>query len=175
MRLILIISLLLISCSEKSKISKSDISHKLGDSPDQIITNFKVDFIDSSWTKTKISAGYGYIFDKKRETILDSNVSAVFFEKNSTNRVSILTSDSALIDDNTKNMYAYQNVVVVSDSTGTRLETEYLEWNEKKQKLISTENVKIDSPEETIYGIGFESDINLNNYKIFKVNGIKKK
>ena len=69
-------------------------------------------------------------------------------------------------------MFATGNVLVISDSTKSQLETEELEWNNSTHKLHSQAFVRITSPKEIINGWGFESDENLSNYKIFKVNGV---
>ena len=88
--------------------------------------------------------------------------------------MSHLVADSAKIDDKTRDMFAFGNVVVVSDSTGSRLETQVLEWNNRTQRLYSNEFVRINTPNETIEGYGFESDPSLKNYRISRVSGVKR-
>ncbi len=68
-------------------------------------------------------------------------------------------------------MFAGGNVVVISDSSKVELKTPFLEWKNAEKKLYSTERVEISSPKEKIFGYGFESDLKLSNYKIFKVSG----
>ncbi len=84
-----------------------------------------------------------------------------------------LIADSARIDDNSHDMYAFGNIVVFSDSTNTRLETSFLHWSHSQQKFFSNVFVRITSPSEIIEGFGFESDQHLKNYKIYKVSGVK--
>lgn len=166
--------LLIISCSnDEESLPKTKVRISV-ETPDQIIQNFKVDFVDSSKVKAKLSAAFGYVYEDSKETILDSNIKLVFIAGSAGSQGTILTSDSARIDNRTSNLYAYSNVRIWSDSTQTSLETEFLEWNEKERKLFSTEYVEIISPEERIEGVGFESDQYLNNYKIYKVSGIRK-
>jgi LPS export ABC transporter protein LptC len=109
-----------------------------------------------------------------QETYLDGGLQVEFYSRSSGKRVSFLTADSAKIDDRTKNMLAWGHVVVIGDSSHSRLETSILHWDNKTQKLYSTEFVKITSPGEKLQGYGFESDQNLTNYKIFKVSGEQK-
>lgn len=170
---LLFLLIVFVGCNNQDEvIERSQIKVK-GEIPDQIITQFSVDFIDSSIVKAKLSAKRAYVFEDRKETILDSNVKLIFLTGSSGTKGTVLTSDSARVDDKTSNLYAYSNVKIWSDSTQTSLKTEILEWSEKDKKLYSTEYVVIDSPDEHIEGVGFESDQYLNNYKIFKVSGVR--
>jgi lipopolysaccharide export system protein LptC len=60
---------------------------------------------------------------------------------------------------------------VVINNEGSELRTQKLLWNNKTQKVYSDVLVRINTPTETIEGIGFESDQSLKNYKIYKVSG----
>ena len=173
---VLLIVATFISCNEqKTTPKKNKVKDAVGLGPDQISWDVKVNFIDSSYTKAILFAKRARIYQKKRETLLDSSIKVLFLSKTTGATVSTLTADSARIDDESKNMLAFGKVVVISDSTKTKLETSLLEWNNASQKLYSTEFVKITSPDEIIKGVGFESDQNLNNYKIFKVKSIDNK
>ncbi|MBE2188117.1 MAG: LPS export ABC transporter periplasmic protein LptC [Desulfobulbaceae bacterium] len=151
--------------------SKAAIIH---DKPDQIAYDIEVLFVDSSFTKAILKARKARIYNERYETFLDSGMQVTFFERNSP-ETSILTADSARIDDRTKNMLARGNVIVVAESKGRRLETQLLEWDNMRQKIYTTEFVTISTPTEIINGYGFESDPNLNEYKINRVSGIQKR
>ena len=142
--------------------------------PDQISWNIDIIFVDTSFTKANIKARRARVFQKKMETYLDSGLHVDFFSKTDFKRESYLDADSAKIDDRTKNMVARGHVVVISEKDHRRVETSVMEWNNITQKLSSKEFVKITSPVEKIEGYGFESDPNLNNYRIFKVSGEQK-
>ena len=144
------------------------------DYPDQIAWNLETLFIDSNFTKAKLYSSRGRIFNKKQLTILDGGVKVIFLSRSTGERISQLTCDSMVVDDNTKNMYAYKNVKIVSDSTHSTLETSEMYWNAAREKAISDKFVKIQTPNESIEGYGFESDQNLINYKILKVSGVKR-
>jgi LPS export ABC transporter protein LptC len=159
------------SCEEEEKVSTNEMDEHSETLPDQISWDVTVDFIDSSFTKAVLTARKALIYEKRKETILDSGLKVVFFSSKTGKRASVLTADSAKIDDITKDMMAMGNVVVISDSNQTKLETDLLMWKNKDEKLYSTEFVKITSPDEVLKGWGFESDLNLTNYKIFRVSG----
>ena len=141
--------------------------------PAHVVDNPIIHFLDSSHTKAVLRAGKARVLEDRMQTTLDSNVQVEFFSRASGSRISILTADSAVVDDRTKDMTARGNVKVVADSSGTTLTTSLLMWNNAQQKLHSTEFVRIESPTEILEGYGFESDQNLKNYKIYKVSGIQ--
>jgi LPS export ABC transporter protein LptC len=171
----LVSSLLLSSCdeSEKSRVKPNDSLAK-GISPDQTGWNIEVKFVDTSFTKAILNTGRTRVFQQRMETYLDYGLKVQFFSKKSGQRVSLLTADSAIIDDKTKNMVAKGVVRVVADSSGTVLQTSALYWDNKTMKIYTTEYVQITTRTETIQGYGFESDQNLTNYKIYKVSGIQR-
>ena len=63
-------------------------------------------------------------------------------------------------------------VVVVSDS-GITLYSETLSWESKDEKLQTKEEIMITTLDnDTLYGIGFESDSDLKNWKIIEPSGV---
>ena len=69
-------------------------------------------------------------------------------------------------------MIAISDVVVVSDS-GVTLFTDTLSWDNMREKIFTYDSVKfITESQDTLYGIGFESDVELNNWKILKPTGV---
>lgn len=161
------------SCSNTDKQTVNKDTTGYDPEVNQMVWNMKVKFIDSSYTKAILYADRGRVYPKRLQTILQGNIRVEFLSK-SAHRLSLLTADSVVIDDNTKDMTAYGRVIIISDSTHSKLETTLLQWRNKDQKLYSSEFVKINAPNETIQGYGFESDANVHNYKIFKVSGVQK-
>lgn len=140
--------------------------------PDQICYNLDIAFIDSSNTKATVKAKRAKVFADSNKTFLDSGVFVQFFNEFG-KKTGNLTAKNVEINDLTKDMFATGNVVVISDSSKTKLQTNELEWKNNTKKIYSNVYVKITSPNEIIEGFGLESDEKLNNYKIFKVTGIK--
>lgn len=169
---VVVITILNVECDDSQYVPRTkskNINYEI--MPDQISYDVEVFFADSSFTKAVLKAKRARIYQKRMETLLDGGIKVEFLSRYTGKRVSILTADSARIDDKTKNMLSGGHVIVVSDSSGTKLETSRLEWLNETQKLYSTEFVKIISSNEIIQGYGFESDQNLSNYKIFRVSG----
>ncbi|MCH8330090.1 MAG: LPS export ABC transporter periplasmic protein LptC [Bacteroidetes bacterium] len=81
-----------------------------------------------------------------------------------------LTAEYGIKYDHDPEMTVRNNVVVLN-TKGERLNTEELIWHEEEQKISSDKFVKITTPEEIIYGDGFESNQDFTNYRIKKIRG----
>lgn len=78
---------------------------------------------------------------------------------------SVLTADSGVVFASNKDMQATGNVKIVAPENAI-LHTDLLQWD-NRERLISTEHeVRIETTESTITGVGFESDPELKHMKI---------
>jgi hypothetical protein len=69
-------------------------------------------------------------------------------------------------------LIAIGNVVVLSDS-GVTLFTDTLSWDNLREKVYTDDEVIfITEEQDTLYGIGFESDVELKHKKILKPTGV---
>ena len=102
---------------------------------------------------------------------LDENVDADFFNEEEVYTTN-LKSKVAEIEEDRDYLIAIGDVVVVSDS-GVTLFTDTLSWDNVKERVFTDDRVTfITEQQDTLYGIGFESDVELNNWKILKPTGI---
>lgn len=62
--------------------------------------------------------------------------------------------------------------VLLQNAKGEKLETEYLVWDELKERIYTDEFVKITKEGQVIMGEGFESDIYFSEYTLKKSRGI---
>lgn len=86
--------------------------------------------------------------------------------------VSRLFADSADVNMQQNAMSAFGNVKVRSDS-GLVLMTETLRWEDKYDMVTTNDTVMFTTPEnDTIYGVGFESDVDLTHWKIYQPWGV---
>ena len=154
------------SCDDKFKPTQTELNTK--ETPAQESWNSTVVFSDSGVTKAVLKAGHISVFSDKGYTLIDSGAVVDFYRTGEV--ASTLTGNKGRIDDKTKDITIYDSVKVVNKE-GSELMTQKLFWNNKTQRVSSDEFVSIKTPNETIEGIGFESDQNLKNYKIFKVSG----
>lgn len=68
------------------------------------------------------------------------------------------------------NLWELKDSVVVINEKNDKLETEVLNWDQKKDLIFTDRFVKITSADQIIQGFGFESDSHLNHQKIKKVS-----
>ena len=164
--LFLLLVVLLAGCENKMKPTVVAVSGRL---PSQESWNSTVVFSDSGETRGILKAGHLLVFNDENKPYLGDSIRVDFFNDQG-QHTSYLTADSGIVDNNTNNLEAIGNVYVHSDS-GTSLWTQRLFWNDHTQKVTSNDYVKIVSKKETIEGIGFVSDRDLTNYRIFNVSG----
>ena len=168
-----ILALIISACSEEKVKPSIDLTVKGSELPSQESWNSTVFFSDSGKTKAVLKAGHLRVYENSQETILDSNISVDFyndFEQITTT----LTAKRGKVNDATEDLYAYDSVVVVSDS-GTTLKTDELMWRNKDRKIVSDKFVTILSPKEKIQGFGFESDQHLKNYVIYNITYVTRR
>jgi len=165
--LILFITVFIAGCSNEKVKPTIDQSLEVSEIPLQESWDAVVFFSDSGRTKAILHAGHLRVFDKTRETLLDNHIMVEFYDNN-IHKTSTLTAMRGKVLDATKDLFAYDSVVVVSDS-GTVVKTDELMFRDKDKKIISDKFVTIVSPKETIQGYGFESDQALRNYVIYNV------
>jgi len=166
--LVTVLIFIFVSCEEKLKPSTANDLNST-ELPSQESFGSYVVFSDSGITKAVLWADHILYYSDKAEYLLEKNVKVDFHNRNGI-RSSVLTADSAKIDDVTKNMTAFGNVKVVSDS-GTTLTTTEMHWINNKKMITGNKFVTITSAFETIQGYGFESDQTLTHYEIKRVSG----
>lgn len=112
------------------------------------------------------------IKNNQSNAVLRGLVKADFFNDEGLH-ISRLTSDSAHIDHKTNNLRAYGNVKVVSDDS-VKLFSNSILWDNHYKLITSHDSVMFTSSDnDTMYGVGFESDMDLTEWKIKKPRGVK--
>ncbi len=157
-----------------SACGKQDDQDNMTDSepelmPDQESWNSEIILTSGGKKIALIQAGHMAKFEDKNVILMDEGVEIDFYDGEE-NHTSHLNSDRGEINERLRDLTAIGNVVVVSDS-GETLFTEELFWNNKMQKIISEVDVMITMETDTLYGIGFESDVGLTSWTIKKPRG----
>lgn len=129
-------------------------------------------FNDSSAMRATLAAGVAVVNETQMVTTLSRGVHVTFYSRSTGKKAAVLDADSASIDERTKDMTAFGNVVVKSDSSQTTLRTSQLVWVQKEERIRTTHPVRITTPTEVIDGVGMVSDQLLTDYRIFKVKGV---
>ena len=118
---------------------------------------------------------YGHMIQYLDDPVvyLDEGVVVDFYDKNGVDQ-SHLTSLRGTYHEQSKDVEALDHVVVVSD-TGIVLLTESLRWDTHNEKIVSDTNVTFIQGSDTLYGKGFQSDSNLQNWVILEPWGVREK
>ena len=158
---------LLSSCTKESI---EELPSKEG-MPDQESWGVNIILTDQGMIRAKVRSGHLEKYNEKEFIMLDSSVTVDFFDSHE-EHTSVLTSNMAEVNQSSNDMRAIGNVVAVSDS-GISLHSETLTWESNDEKLRTKDKIMITTLEgDTLYGIGFESDSDLKNWKIIHPSGV---
>ncbi len=158
---------LILSCTNSTN---NNSNYKFESIPDNFITNPTITISKKNIISLKTAADF-LIKNESENTRLKGNVIADFFNDLG-EHTSVLNADSAIINETDNSFSAYGNVQILSDS-GFVLTTKKIYWDRNYNKVISEDSVRFTTEKnDTLYGIGFESDIDLSNWKILKPTGV---
>lgn len=82
---------------------------------------------------------------------------------------STLTAKHAVYYEKKQFWIASNNVVAYNKKEGKTMNTEELNWDIPKERFYSDKFVRITSPDEVLYGEGFQANQNFDNWKILKI------
>ena len=150
-------------------------SHKEGEGSSEEFMESEIwnPFIILTQEENKLVEAKSEKLYKKRndDALLVGNVIIDFYNDEG-NHISILYSDSARINEYSNDLNANGNVYVVSDS-GYTLTTRKIVWDNSYKMIVAEDSVMFTTSDgDTLYGVGFESDSNLEEWRIFRPFGI---
>lgn len=155
-------------CSNTEQVRSGDTREGM---PDQESWGVTITLTDKVVKRALIRSGHLEKYQDRQYIMLDEGVEADFFDKNE-NHTTYLTALVAEVDEKSNFMVAIGNVVVVSDS-GVTLFTDTLSWNNDTEQVFTDDPVMVTTENsDTLYGVGFESNIELNHWKILKPTGV---
>jgi len=139
--------------------------------PDAESWNATITLTNKGAKRAVIRAGHLEKYNERKYILLNEKVDADFFNENEVYTTN-LKSKIAEVDEEEDFLIAIGNVVVLSDS-GVTLFTDTLSWDNLREKVYTDDEVTfITEEQDTLYGIGFESDVELDNWKILKPTGV---
>ncbi len=139
--------------------------------PDQESWDVTITLTSEGVKRAIVRSGHLEKFNKRRSIFLDEGVDADFFDHEE-NHTTNLTSTMAEVEEKSNFMIAIGKVVVVSDS-GVTLFTDTLTWNNDTEQVFTDDPVMVTTENlDTLYGIGFESDVELDHWKILNPTGV---
>ena len=139
-------------------------------SPAESVKNIKILYSDSAEVRAELTAPVMNHFTSEKPYLeMPVGLKVLFYDK-ALNVTSRLSADYGIRYESEQKMEARKNVVVINEK-GEQLNTEHLIWDERREKLLSDEFVKITRKDEIIYGTGFEANQDFTKYKIFNIKG----
>ena len=167
--LILVFIAFITSCNTPiiNEIQYEDLAEK----PDQESWDVRITITNAGIKRADIKADYLEQYNNKGFLTLQNNVQIDFYNANEQHMSSLL-ADNAEINERTNFLQASSNIIVKSDS-GVILYTDTLSWDNTKELIFTNDSVMITTEtNDTLYGIGFESDMNMERWKIIKPRGV---
>lgn len=134
-------------------------------------TGVNISYTDSGILKAKIYAPLMERYPQKAEPYMEmkKGVKGYFYNDNFEVESS-LTADYAISYEN-KKITEVRNNVIVKNINNEELETEKLIWDERRELIYTDNFIKIKTPDEILYGTGFEANQNFTRYRIKHLTG----
>ena len=111
------------------------------------------------------------LYNKDESALMVGEVVVDFYNEEGLH-ISKLFADSARINEKNHDLKATGNVYIISDS-GYTLSTSNIIWDDSYRMILAQDSVMFTTIHgDTLYGLGFESDSDLEEWKIFKPIGV---
>ena len=166
---IFILSVLLFSC-ENSMNDIQRVTFKEG-SPDEVIKDFHITFVDSGYSKIDIYSKITEIYHKPISlTKFKDSVRVNFFSYEGV-LVSTLSAHYGQISFSEGKMFVRDSVRLFNLKKKQTLETESLYWNQKDSSIYTNSSVIVKTPKAYFYGEGIKTNQEFSNYTFIKPKG----
>jgi LPS export ABC transporter protein LptC len=133
--------------------------------------NVEMTYSDSARLRAKIKAPLRETYvGEKSEVVFNKGINIEFFD--SAGKLESKMRANYAISYTKEDRLEARNNVVVENTSGDKLETEHLIWEQKEDRIHSDVFTKITSPDRVIFGDGFESNQDFSRYRILKVRGV---
>jgi len=165
MKYYLLFFFILISCSRSYQTDTS-----VEDIHDQLSTDVEITLTEKGNIKALIKSRLLERNNENLELKLTDNVNVDLYDDNY-EHTSLITSNYAFVSETENRIDAFGDVVVAADN-GQQLWTDSLLWDNKADKISTDATLTFISGNfDTLYGTGFESNIDLTDWKITKPRG----
>lgn len=167
--IVFIVGVFIGSCDPVGEAAK-DVDQTVERIPNQESWNTTVRINSVGKETVQARAAYSAQYENPQEVLFIGEVQLDFFDLEGQHS-STLSADTGRIDEQRHLFTANGNVYVESDS-GMTLTTSVLFWNESKELIFTDQKIVFTTETDTLYGIGFESDANLENWTITQPTGV---
>ena len=165
-KLLSILLLLLLSCNVDENISNTKSIYDYNEE----ILGEPINIVISESEKVIYKIKSDKLLDSLGNVILLGGVAIEVFDDDG-NKTNDIYSKRAIVYSKTDSMSAFGNVKIVSVITGNRLFTEKIILYNTTQSVISRNKVLFINGGDSLQGIGFWSDFDMENWKIEKPIG----
>ena len=142
----------------------------VNDVHDQLSVDIEITLTEKGNIKALIKSKLLERNDNNLELKLTENVNVDLYDDNYQHS-SLITSNYAFVSETENKINAFGDVIVAADN-GQQLWTDSLLWDNKADKIFTNASLTFISGNlDTLYGTGFESNIDLTNWKITKPKG----
>ena len=171
MKQVIFLGFVLISLSScENDLDKVKLYSKGQVIPTETARSIKIIYSDSAKVQVEITAPILDHYSTENPYIeMPKGLNAIFYDSKMGVK-SKLEAEYGIRYEREQKMEARKNVIVTNEK-GDKLNTEHLIWDERKEKLLSDEDVKITTKDEIIFGKGFEANQDFTKYKIFNLKG----
>ncbi len=162
---------LCLSACKKDPEKVKKVNKMLADMSVEKATEVAISYTDSGALKAKIFSPLMEHYPKSAEPYMEMKKGVRGYFYNASGEVeSSLTANYAVSYENKKMIVTKKNVHV-KNVRNEELETEELTWDQRMEKIYTDKFIKIKTPDEILYGNGFESNQNFTRYRIKHLSG----
>lgn len=144
---------------------------EFSEEPTQTAKDIEILYSDSGYVQVRLKAPLLYYFESEDDPYFEfpSGIEMYFLNKEQVEE-SKLTGDYSIYYTERGTWEVKYDVVAVNQQ-GEKLNTEYLIWNEKTEKIYSNKFVKVTDQDGIIYGDGFEANQYFSKWRILNPKG----
>jgi LPS export ABC transporter protein LptC len=144
------------ACQNKDKTGPAENSDYRGE---QKLEKFSMVETLAGKTQWELEASRADVFETEKRTKLEK-IKLKFFKDNKL--TSVLIAEKGDINTETGDMQAVGNVVFSSEQEQVKVESEQLNWDNKRKKILTDSFVKETRPQGVVTGYGLEADPDLS-------------
>jgi len=153
---ILLIALVLLGCKGESKDSGGDFS---AGNAEQFLEKFSMVETQAGKKQWELEAARALLQESEKRTKMEKIKLKFYKEEKLT---SVLIAEKGDINTETGDMIATGNVVFTSESEKVKVETDQLNWDNKRKKIVTDSFVKETRPGGVVTGYGLEAEPDLS-------------
>lgn len=153
---IILLSLIITGCKAKDKTVGNDVTPANGE---QFLEKFSMVETQAGKKQWELESAKALLQETEKRTKLEKLKLKFYKEEKLT---SVLIAENGAINTETGDMEATGNVVFTSESEQVKIETDKLNWDNTRKKIVTDSFVKETRPGGIVTGYGFEAEPDLS-------------